>query len=183
LVSEQIFKDDVNGVFSTWDICYMYAYFRSKSDTIRKLQLSVPLSTGCLQYSTVKGSVQRKKRGVGKIAVVSNEYVALAVDLGSVLNFAVVFLSTYFLFLFVGRWGGRREMERGGDWNSGESGDREIKKCTVEWYLGYTVDTVSLRQYIDGTINSASVGDVAEFAAWLITISYFADFVWIIRAP
>ncbi len=93
----------------------MYAYFRSKSDTIRKLQLSVPLSTGCLQYSTVKGSVQRKKRGVGKIAVVSNEYVALAVDLGSVLNFAVVFLSTYFLFLFVGRWGGRREMERGGD--------------------------------------------------------------------
>jgi hypothetical protein len=63
--------------------------------------------------------VQRKKREVSKIAVVSIEYGTLAIEVGSVLNFAVVFLSTYFLFLFVGRWGwrwgGRREMERGGD--------------------------------------------------------------------
>jgi hypothetical protein len=87
----------------------MYEYFRSNPDPIRILQLSVPLSTGCLQYSTVKGSVQRKKRGVSKIAVVSIEYGTLAIEVGSVLNFAVVFSSTYFLFLFDGRWGG---MER-----------------------------------------------------------------------
>ncbi len=38
------------------------------------------------------------------MAVVSNEYGTLAIEVGSVINFAVVFSSTYFLFLFGGRW-------------------------------------------------------------------------------
>ena len=47
-----------------------------------------------------------KKEGgqVSKMAVVSIEYGTLAIEVGSVLNFAVVFSSTYFLFLFGGRW-------------------------------------------------------------------------------
>ncbi len=47
------------------------------------------------------------------MAVVSIAYGTLAIEVGSVPNFAVILSSTYFLFLFGGRWGGR--------WREGET--------------------------------------------------------------